>query len=227
MKVKKSLVNLVKKAHKENDLLWKFISRCSWLTSRKIGKMGEEKIEGVFCYKTRIKINKQNKIHISRGTVLDRCVISIVGKNSSLVIGSNCRLTNVHITLFGNNAKCYIGNNVVFNSTKSKGVVINVSENHQVSIGDNSLFSKDIEIYTTDFHEIYNSNGDVINQDANVYIGKNVWVGMHTLFLKGSYIPDGCVIGAGSLVSKAFDEENCIYLGRPARAIKTDIHWKK
>ena len=143
------------------------------------------------------------------------------------MIGNNCRLTNVHITLFGNNAKCYIGSNVVFNSTYSKGVVINVSEDHQVQIGDNTLFSKDVEIYTTDFHTIYNSNGDVINKDANVFIGDNVWVGMHTLFLKGSYIPNGCVVGAGSLVSSVFGKENSIYLGRPARINKTDIHWEK
>lgn len=51
------------------------------------------------------------------------------------------------------------------------------------------------------------------------------WVEMF-LFTRGGVIPDGCVIGANSFVTKKFYESNCMIAGTPARIIKKNIRWE-
>ncbi len=54
-----------------------------------------------------------------------------------------------------------------------------------------------------------------------ISIGRDVWIGAGCRILKGSKIPDGCVIGANSIVlEKSKLEPNCIYGGSPVRFLK-------
>ena len=57
------------------------------------------------------------------------------------------------------------------------------------------------------------------NTVEKVYIGKDVWIGANVTVLKGSYIEDGAIIGAKSLV-KGKIEKNVIAVGIPAKEIK-------
>lgn len=52
-----------------------------------------------------------------------------------------------------------------------------------------------------------------------VYIGKDVFIGMISLVLKGVTIGNGAVIGAGSVVIKDIPA-NVIAAGNPAKVIK-------
>ena len=44
-----------------------------------------------------------------------------------------------------------------------------------------------------------------------------------SVILKGSVIPEGCVVGAMTLVNKQFEESNCLIAGNPAIIKKTGI----
>ena len=52
-----------------------------------------------------------------------------------------------------------------------------------------------------------------------IRIGKNCFLGCNSIVLKGTVLGDGCVVGAGAVVSGKF-EENCVIAGNPARVIK-------
>ena len=45
-----------------------------------------------------------------------------------------------------------------------------------------------------------------------VKIGKNCFIGCNALILKGTELGDGCVVGAGAVVSGKF-EDNCVIVG--------------
>lgn len=45
------------------------------------------------------------------------------------------------------------------------------------------------------------------------------------MILKGAYIPNNSIVGAMSLVNKAFDEQNIMLAGTPARIINHDVSW--
>jgi acetyltransferase-like isoleucine patch superfamily enzyme len=54
---------------------------------------------------------------------------------------------------------------------------------------------------------------------AAIYIGKNTWIGDGAVILAGSYICDGCVVGANAVVKGEF-RVPCVIAGVPAKAVK-------
>lgn len=57
------------------------------------------------------------------------------------------------------------------------------------------------------------------DKDSGVYIGNNVWVGDDVIILPGVKIADGCIVGAGSVVTKS-TRPYSIVAGNPAREIR-------
>jgi acetyltransferase-like isoleucine patch superfamily enzyme len=54
-----------------------------------------------------------------------------------------------------------------------------------------------------------------------VSIGRYCFVGTGSILLSGSVLPDYCVLGASSLLNKAYEETHVFYAGNPAKPIKT------
>jgi acetyltransferase-like isoleucine patch superfamily enzyme len=53
-----------------------------------------------------------------------------------------------------------------------------------------------------------------------ITIGSYCFVGSNCVILGGSELPDHCVLGALSLLNKAYSEPWCLYAGQPARHLK-------
>ncbi|MBZ0057730.1 MULTISPECIES: acyltransferase [unclassified Leclercia] len=143
------------------------------------------------------------------------------GNNNKLIIGDDVKFTG-HILIVGSNRTVQIGN-----GTTAQGVYI-LSRDADVTIGNNCMFSREIEIRSTDVHKIYDlATGDRLNLAKDIIIGNHVWIAARAIVSKGAIIPDGCVIGASSFVNKAFDIQNCIIAGTPAKVIKENIRWER
>ncbi|WP_374445259.1 DapH/DapD/GlmU-related protein [Epilithonimonas sp.] len=56
-----------------------------------------------------------------------------------------------------------------------------------------------------------------------IKIGKNCWIGSKVTILDGVEIGDGCILAAGSVITKSFPE-NSIIGGIPAKILKTRTH---
>lgn len=92
-----------------------------------------------------------------------------------------------------------------------------------ITIGENTHIGGNTKILDNDFHplEIEARNKDIKEKISTrpIVIGKNCFIGCNSLILKGTILGDGCVVGAGAVVSGTF-EENCVIAGNPARVIK-------
>lgn len=60
------------------------------------------------------------------------------------------------------------------------------------------------------------------NKSSPIIIKKNVWIGANAVILPGVTIGNNCIVGAGSVVTKSF-EDNSIIGGNPARIISKRI----
>lgn len=60
--------------------------------------------------------------------------------------------------------------------------------------------------------------------DQDIVVEDDVWIGSNVTILKGACIPRGSVIAAGAVVTKSLDGENCIWGGVPARLIGRRFH---
>lgn len=93
-----------------------------------------------------------------------------------------------------------------------------------ITLGDGVLMSWNIQIMDTDYHKIL-KDGERINADAPITIGNHVWINSRATILKGTVIPDGCVVAASALLATAYTEPECVIGGVPARVLTSGITW--
>ncbi len=97
----------------------------------------------------------------------------------------------------------------------------------RVVFGSDCLLSWDILVMDSDLHDIRNERGETINAPRPVEIGNHVWIGCRSMILKGVTVKDGCIVAAGSTLTKSYESANCILGGGKIEAIKTNIEWKR
>lgn len=82
-----------------------------------------------------------------------------------------------------------------------------------------------VDIYN--YHGIYNLQGNRVNPDKNIVIGKHVWICLGAKILKGTEIADGCVVGGGAVLSGTYPLPNSILVGNPAKVVREHICWNE
>ncbi|HCL03261.1 MAG TPA: hypothetical protein DHW61_12780 [Lachnoclostridium phytofermentans] len=146
----------------------------------------------------------------------ERCIWDNTGEivfNRTASIGHGSRIFNEGDLELGDN----------FTITANTGVVCC----KRISFGNNCLISWDCLIMDTDFHKIIDINGNRINDNKDIVIGDNVWIGCRNLILKGTVINNDTVIAAGSsLVNHVFDDSNII-IGKRNEILKKGITWRQ
>jgi acetyltransferase-like isoleucine patch superfamily enzyme len=148
---------------------------------------------------------KSNFVWELRGTCCFKgtCVI---GHNSAISTGKNAYLE------FGTN----------FSATTSLKIACYKS----VKFGENTRVAWDVLVIDTDFHETVNvETGERSIPSKDIIIGKNNWIGIHCLILKGTITPDFCVVGASSLLNRKYDfPKYSLIAGNPPLLHKTGIY---
>jgi acetyltransferase-like isoleucine patch superfamily enzyme len=191
-----------------------------------------EKIEVKYLKNVHIEFRGDNnyiEIHEPFYFKMDKSVF-ILSENNKIIIDSGLFVgISMHIQDYSYiypiqpNAKLSIGKNFY-----CMGLTLTPSENADIIIGDNCMFSRDIEIRSSDGHPIYEKGKEVpLLKDNNrpVIFGNHIWCAKGSTILKGATIPDNCVIGACSLVTKKEFKENCVIAGNPAKIVKENIEW--
>ena len=178
--------------------------------------------KGAFLRKTRIKLyGKNNTVKISPENRLTKCMIYVKGNNCEIIVDKHCNLSNVELWIEDNGGKINIGYR-----TTMVGGHIAATEGKSINIGEDCMFSHRIEIRNGDSHSIFNTTNQRINYANDVIIGNHVWLGADVKVLKGVTILDGSIVATGSIVSNNVDS-NSIFAGIPAKKIKENIHWKR
>lgn len=118
---------------------------------------------------------------------------------------------------FSPTARILIGDGVGFNSISI------LARSQTISIGDGTMIGGNCQIMDTDGHPLWPAEARWVypgtEHDAPVNIGKNVFIGLNVIILKGVTIGDNAVIAAGSVVSKDIPT-NALAAGVPAKIVK-------
>lgn len=145
---------------------------------------------------------------------------SIWEVSGEVIFKGKCNIGHGSKISVGNSGKLILGENFVITA---ESTIVAFTEIH---FGDNCLLSWDILVMDTDFHKLKDETGIVINKPKPIIIGDKVWIGCRCLILKGSVIPNNCVIGADSIISRELEKENCLYVGNPCKMVKENISWE-
>lgn len=160
-----------------------------------------------------------------------------------ILISNIKKLYKEYYTLFisksvgncGKNLKCYstqlflknkknifFGDNVKLNEY----CYLYPRSNAKIILKDNSTISAFAKLITATYDvEKYlfddNKNYKDIHSDKSIIIGENCWVGANAMILPGVELRGhGIIVGAGSVVTKSFDEDYVLIAGNPAKIMK-------
>ena len=145
----------------------------------------------------------------------DRTLLNVRGKleiRDRFSLGKGCRI-DIGPGASASFGKGYVTANSVF------------SIMHGLTVGDDCAIAWGCQFLDDDFHEIH-YQGKRREQDPRIVIGSHVWIGSNVSVLKGSVIPDGCVVASGSLVRSKFTEKNALIGGNPAKIIRENVTWR-
>lgn len=154
-------------------------------------------------------------------------------RGSTIIIGQHGRfLSSTTANRHGLNRPCMISTlrpNAVIkigNAVGLSGAVICAAK--QVQIGDRVMLGANVTVTDTDSHPVdykkrLRSDQARLEDHAvsvrSVLIENDVFIGMHSLILKGVTIGEGAVIGAGSVVATSIPP-HCVAAGNPAKVIR-------
>jgi acetyltransferase-like isoleucine patch superfamily enzyme len=195
----------------------------------KILKRGLYKIDIFYSWVVTWFKFKLNGVSFYNSFVANGRPLVNVNLNGSFVIGANFTCNSgKYYNMIGRQQRCYfvvgpnakliIGNNVGISCAAivcHKNIVIG----NNVKIGGNTV------IYDTNFHSLDSAKRNTVPEDiANVktgavIIGDNVFIGAHSIVLKGLSIGENSIVGAGSVVTKSIPAGE-IWAGNPAKFIR-------
>lgn len=163
-----------------------------------------------------------NRVSIGQ-SMLHNVRVSIRGDGNHVQIGDQCGLHELEVVCIGDSNVVSIGSGTVVSGAAELAAL----EGRRISIGDDCLFGRGIHIRTSDSHSVTNASGCRVNPPADVSIGRHVWIASWVTILKGVTVSDHSVIGIHSVVTRRFDEANCVIAGNPAAIVRTGIDWHK
>lgn len=179
------------------------------------------------------------------GAYLRNVRVSIRGTGNTLYVHPSCQIVDSKISLSCNNSTIIISGGVFFNDTKIlvmddgckleikgntsiNGAEFWLTEGRTITIEEDCMFARNIELRVGDNHAIFDSQSGVrLNAGKDIHIGSHVWLGSNVRLMKGADIPEGCVIGNGSTVTKPLATANAIYVGTPVKLVRENVRWER
>lgn len=171
---------------------------------------------------------KLNKVKYGKSLLLKGIPVIFNQSGAKLIIGDNVTIKSSFLSnLVGlyqrtiivtrtAEAEIYIGNNVGISGAT-------IYARKSIIIGENTHIGGNTKIMDNDFHplEIEARNADIKEKIGTkpIRIGKNCFIGCNALILKGTILGDGCIVGAGAVVSGKFEDDSVI-AGNPGKVIK-------
>lgn len=95
------------------------------------------------------------------------------------------------------------------------------SEPYLIEIGNHVQITSGVKFFTHGGSWVFRDEYPNFDTFGKIIIGNNVYIGNDVMIMPGVRIPNDCIIGAGAVVTKSFDENGIILTGIPAKKTGT------
>lgn len=155
--------------------------------------------------------------------------LHLFGNHNEVSIGARSLLQRLRVEI-GNkrwpcsHARLKVGSGF---SIASHGRFILGNSGNVLDIGENCMFSSNVVVRGGEYpHLIFDKeSGEYLDVSEGIFIGNHVWVGEGAFIGKSVTLPDDCIVGTRSVVTRRFDEQHCVIAGNPARVVKRGVQW--
>lgn len=155
-------------------------------------------------------------MHVFGSRSIVRIGAGAIMRDLSIIIGSKTSPADDVTVFIGENFSCEPGCSfLLYNSGNC------------LEIGGNCMFSRNITVRCGELpHMLFDAeSGEYLDGPNAVKIGKHVWIGENVYLNKHSSVPDGCVVGACSVVTRRFNQTECVIAGNPATVVRENVKW--
>lgn len=160
---------------------------------------------------------------------VQRNFVSHLKEYNSLGLGDEKRMAELMPLIFGDVGEdCYIqppfyanwgGSNVHLGNHVYANFNLTLVDDGHIYIGDDTMIAPNVTIATAGHPINAKLRKRGFQYNADVHIGKNVWIGAGAVVLPGVTIGDNTVIGAGAVVTKDIPS-NVVAVGNPCRVLR-------
>ena len=128
-----------------------------------------------------------------------------IGKKGCLILGKFVRMRSGTKIFVRKGAEIRVGNNTSLNH----GCMVIAHE--KITLGNNVQFGPNVLIYDHD-HDYKLKDGlkNLKYKTSPVLIGDNVWIGANVVILRGTFIGENSVVGAGSVIKGIYPSNTLI-----------------
>ncbi len=148
-----------------------------------------------------------------------------ISVSGTLIFRGRCEFSKGIQLLVWNKGTLDVGMNAWFGSFTK---IVSFQSMH---IGNDFMSSWECQLFDTDFHFIKDTKANKIPDNTSpVKIGNQVWLGSRVTLLKGTHLPDKCIVAVGSICNKNYStiySSNIIIGGCPAKLIKEGAQYVK
>ena len=141
------------------------------------------------------------------------------GKNAEIVFSENVAIGAGNSIMVADGT-AYFGSG--FTSNKNCTIACSAG----LHFGEDVMLGYKVSIRDSDGHPIMR-DGVYKAGTSPIEIGNHVWLCSETHLLKGCSIPEGCILGYGSIALGKFNKKNTLIVGYPAKEIQNDIAWER
>ena len=177
------------------------------------------------------------------GLVGEQCSI-VSEKHSELVMGTECVVGNHTSMDSSENSSMTLGDRVHVDSrnimgASERGVLFlgektTIGENGwfsataggEIHLGNDNMLSLFIKMAVGNHELLDQKTGKLLTNRAAIHTEDHVWIGIGSTLLPGTHLGESSVVGASSVVTKAFPP-HCTIAGNPARVLREGISWQR
>lgn len=170
-----------------------------------------------------------NVIQIEGTRNPQKIYVNIHGNHNRLVIGRRSLMQSLRVDIgsrrwLSSHSRLIIGEHF---SIGSKGRFLLPNSGNVIEIGNHCMFSSSVQLRGGEYpHLIFDKEtGENLDQSEGIYIGDHAWIGEGVFIAKSVTIPSDTIVGARSVVTKRFAEQNTVIAGNPARVVKRGVQW--
>ena len=191
----------------------------------KIYVIGKHKFQENQAIQNLIGLNKKATIH-PEAEVRNAIIHNRLNDKERIIIGKNTQIR-------GELEVCHSKSQIVIGDHSYVGPGTRIYSSKKITIGSRVLISHNVNIYDNNTHPLDSAlrhedfifilkNGYQSDKELDakeIIIEDDVWIGFHSIILKGVRIGKGSIIGAGTTVTKDVPQFTVI-AGNPAVFIK-------
>jgi len=210
-------------AYSSNDLFRVSLHRSIQVVRGLLLKPFLNKSSGLIFIGSRVKVRHGYQLSAGKNLILeDNLSINALSTNG-IQIGDDVSIARNSI-LFCTGIISQKGTGIIIGDRTGISAGAYFSGQGGITIGSDVIMGPNVQIFSENHN--YSDNKLTIKEQGvtklPVFIGDNCWIGASAIILAGVTIGNGCVIAAGSVVTKSVPA-NSIVAGVPAKVIKSRV----